>query len=178
MRLLRSGANAVPVFEALDHEGVLVRLLPEWEHVRSRPQRNAYHRYTVDRHLLEAVAQCARLLDAGDVHVRRRAARSTSRRSSRARAAGPELLLFGALLHDIAKGMPGDHSEVGERTAEQVVRRMGFDSEAREILPWLVRNHLLMAEVATRRDLSDASVADNVAAACAGDAERLASSTC
>jgi len=50
---------------------------------------------------------------------------------------------------------------------------MGFDSEAREIVPWLVRNHLLMAEVATRRDLSDASVADNVAAACAGDAERL-----
>ena len=69
--------------------------------------------------------------------------------------------------------MPGDHSEVGEQTAESVVRRMGFDSEAREILPWLVRNHLLMAEVATRRDLSDASVADNVAAACAGDAERL-----
>ncbi len=69
--------------------------------------------------------------------------------------------------------MPGDHAEVGEHTAEQVVRRMGFDSEAREILPWLVRNHLLMAEVATRRDLSDASVADNVAAACAGDAERL-----
>jgi [protein-PII] uridylyltransferase len=50
---------------------------------------------------------------------------------------------------------------------------MGFDSEAREIVPWLVRNHLLMAEVATRRDLSDAAVADNVAAACAGDAERL-----
>jgi [protein-PII] uridylyltransferase len=85
----------------------------------------------------------------------------------------PDLLLLGALLHDIAKGMPGDHSEVGERTAETIVRRMGFDSEAREILPWLVRNHLLMAEVATRRDLSDASVADNVAAACAGDAERL-----
>src|SRR5207245_204055 len=85
----------------------------------------------------------------------------------------PELLLLGALLHDIAKGMPGDHSEVGEETADRIVRRMGFDSEAREIVPWLVRNHLLMAEVATRRDLSDASVADNVAAACAGDAERL-----
>jgi [protein-PII] uridylyltransferase len=69
--------------------------------------------------------------------------------------------------------MPGDHSEVGEQTAEGIVRRMGFESEAREILPWLVRNHLLMADVATRRDLSDASVADNVAAACSGDAERL-----
>ena len=60
----------------------------------------------------------------------------------------PELLLFGALLHDIAKGMPGDHSEVGAETADRIVRRMGFDSEAREIAVWLVRNHLLMAEVA------------------------------
>ncbi len=172
VRLLRSGVDAVPVFEALDHEGVLARLLPEWKHVRSRPQRNAYHRFTVDRHLLEAVAQCARLLDAGEENLP--SGREPSVEAIVARACRrPELLLLGALLHDISKGLPGDHSEIGEHTAEQVVRRMGFDSEAREILPWLVRNHLLMAEVATRRDLSDASVADNVAAACAGDAERL-----
>jgi [protein-PII] uridylyltransferase len=172
VRLLRCGAEAVPVFEALDHEGVLARLLPEWEHVRSRPQRNAYHRYTVDRHLLEAAAQCAALLDAGEAprgsgweyDVDAVVARACRR---------PELLLLGALLHDIAKGMPGDHSAVGEITSERIVRRMGFDSEAREILPWLVRNHLLMADVATRRDLSDASVADNLAAVCSGDAERL-----
>jgi [protein-PII] uridylyltransferase len=172
VRLLRSGEQAVPVFEALDHEGVLALLLPEWEHVRSRPQRNAYHRYTVDRHLLEAVAQCARLLDFGE--VRHPPGREVDIDAVVARACRrPDLLLLGALLHDIAKGMPGDHSEVGEQTAERIVRRMGFDSEGREILPWLVRNHLLMAEVATRRDLSDASVADNVAAACSGDAERL-----
>ena len=172
VRLLRSGEHAVTVFEALDHEGVLARLLPEWEHVRSLPQRNAYHRYTVDRHLLEAVAQCARLLDAGE--VRHESGRDVDVDAVVARACRrPELLLLGALLHDIAKGLPGDHSELGEETADRVVRRMGFDSEAREIVPWLVRNHLLMAEVATRRDLSDASVADNVAAACAGDAERL-----
>src|SRR5262249_1818127 len=151
---------------------VLAVLLPEWEHVRSRPQRNAYHRYTVDRHLLEAVAQCAELLDAGEAprgsgwehDVDAVVARACRR---------PELLLLGALLHDIAKGMEGDHSEAGEVAAERLMRRMGFDSEAREILPWLVRNHLMMAEVATRRDLSDASVADNLAAQCSGDAERL-----
>jgi [protein-PII] uridylyltransferase len=172
VRLLRYGALAVPVFEALDHEGVLARVLPEWEHVRSRPQRNAYHRYTVDRHLLEAVAQCAKLLDAGEAprgsgwehDVDAVVARACRR---------PELLLLGALLHDLAKGMDGDHSELGELTAARLMRRMGFDSEAREILPWLVRNHLVMADVATRRDLSDASVADNLAALCSGDAERL-----
>jgi [protein-PII] uridylyltransferase len=172
VRLLRSGGDAVPVFEALDHEGVLTRLLPEWEHVRSRPQRNAYHRFTVDRHLLEAVAQCAKLLDAGE--VRHPPGREVDVDAVVARACRrPELLLFGALLHDISKGMPGDHSQVGGETAARVGRRMHFDSEGREIVEWLVRNHLLMAEVATRRDLSDASVADNVAAACSGDAERL-----
>jgi [protein-PII] uridylyltransferase len=170
LRLLRAGENAVPVFEALDHEGVLVELLPEWAHVRSRPQRNAYHRFTVDRHLLEAVAECARLLDAGD--NRDRAANDVDVVVARA-LRRPELLLLGALLHDIAKGLPGDHSQVGAATAAEIARRIGLDSEGREILVWLVQHHLLMAEVATRRDLADASVADNVAATCSGDAERL-----
>src|SRR5262249_45747795 len=155
-----AGENAVPVFEALDHEGVLVRVLPEWEHVRSRPQRNAYHRFTVDRHLLEAVAECAKLLDAGDApELRDREVDAIVARALRR----PELLLFGALLHDVAKGMPGDHSQVGADSAAAIARRIGLDSEGREILVWLVRNHLLMAEVATRRDLSAAAVADNIA---------------
>jgi [protein-PII] uridylyltransferase len=167
LRLLRAGSGAIPVFEALDHEGVLTRLLPEWEHVRSRPQRNAYHRYTVDRHLLQAIAECAQLLDGGDVPapdfdgVVARACRR------------PELLLLGALLHDIGKGRPGDHSDAGAHTASLVARRIGLDSEGREIVTWLVRHHLLMADVATRRDLADAAVADNLAATCSGDAERL-----
>jgi [protein-PII] uridylyltransferase len=167
LRLLRTGAGAIPVFEALDHEGVLVQLVPEWEHVRSRPQRNAYHRFTVDRHLLETLALCAELLDAGDAPdpgFDGRVARACRR---------PELLLLGALLHDIGKGIPGDHSAHGAETAAHFARRIGLDSEGREIVTWLVRNHLLMADTATRRDLSDASVADNLAAQCAGDAERL-----
>src|SRR5262249_32243894 len=138
LRLLRTGSRAVTVFEALDHEGALTRLLPEWGHVRSRPQRNAYHRFTVDRHLLAAVAECAQLLDAGDALQRGDSdfdavvARACRR---------PELLLLGALLHDIGKGMPGDHSEVGAAAAAIVVRRIGLDSEGREIVEGLVRDH-------------------------------------
>jgi [protein-PII] uridylyltransferase len=167
LRLLRAGDRAIPVFEALDHEGVLTRVLPEWEHVRSLPQRNAYHRFTVDRHSLEAVAECARLLDAADADplefdgVVARAARR------------PDLLLLSALLHDMGKGYPGDHAAVGAANATEVARRIGLDSEGREVLTWLVRDHLLLADTAMRRDLSDEAVADGVAAACAGDGERL-----
>jgi [protein-PII] uridylyltransferase len=169
LRLLRAGERSVPVFEALDHEGVLTRLLPEWEHVRSRPQRNAYHRFTVDRHLLEAVAQCAVLLDAGDTDTAARTFDGVVARACRR----PELLLLAALLHDVGKGGHKDHSELGAEIATEVARRIGLDSEGREILEWLVRHHLLMADVATRRDLADAAVVDGVAGICVGDAERL-----
>jgi [protein-PII] uridylyltransferase len=167
LRLLRAGDRAITVFEALDHEGALTRLLPEWEHVRSLPQRNAYHRFTVDRHSLEAVAECARLLDAADADplefdgVVARACRR------------PDLLLLAALLHDMGKGYSGEHSSIGAEMATDVARRIGLDSEGREVLVWLVRDHLLLADTAMRRDLSDEAVADGVAAACAGDGERL-----
>jgi [protein-PII] uridylyltransferase len=142
-RLLRAGRPAVAVFEALDHVGALVRLLPEWMHVRARPQRNAYHRFTVDRHLLEAVVACVAVLDEkgfdGDV----------------ARRARPELLLLGALTHDIGKGAPGDHSVVGAERAAEFATRIGLDQHGAEVVEWLVRNHLLLADTATRRDLAD-----------------------
>ena len=141
-RLLRAGRPLVAVFEALDHVGALVRLLPEWAHVRARPQRNAYHRFTVDRHLLETVVECDAILDEagfdGDV----------------ARRARVELLLLGALTHDIGKGAPGDHSEVGAARAREFATRIGLDDHAVAVADWLVRFHLLLADTATRRDLA------------------------
>ena len=141
--LLRVGRGAVPVLEALDQVGVLEVLLPEWGTVRAKPQRNAYHRFTVDRHLLECVAECAAVLDDdgfdGEV----------------ARRTRPELLLLGALLHDIGKGLPGDHSQTGASAAAHVGERMGLDAHGTDVVAWLVREHLLLAETATRRDLGD-----------------------
>ena len=72
-----------------------------------------------------------------------------------ARAARRDLLLLAALLHDIAKGRPGDHSVVGEDLARGVAARIGIDASGVDDLGWVVRNHLLLADTATRRDLGD-----------------------
>lgn len=144
VQLLGAGAGAIPVFDALDQTGVLSRLLPEWEPVRSRPQRNAFHRFTVDRHLCEAAANAAELVR----QVRR-----------------PDLLLVGTWLHDIGKGYPGDHTDVGVELVDRITRRMGFPDEDVCVLVDMVRHHLLLPDVATRRDLSDPATAEYVAKA-------------
>ena len=145
VRVLATGAPAIAALEALDQRGLLVRLLPEWAAVRNRPQRNAYHRFTVDRHLLEAAAQAAAL-----------ASGSTA----------PTSCSSGRLLHDIGKGFPGDHTDVGVRiVVDDMARRMGFPPEDVAVLTGLVRNHLLLSEVATRRDLDDPATVEAVAAA-------------
>ncbi len=144
VRVLATGPAAIPPLEALDQRGLLVGLIPEWAAVRNRPQRNAYHRFTVDRHLLEAAAQAAALTAGVD---------------------RPDLLLVGALLHDIGKGFPGDHTEAGVRIVGEMGRRMGFVPQDVAVLTGLVRNHLLLSEVATRRDLDDPATVEAVAAA-------------
>jgi len=142
--LLGAGAGTVAVLEALDQHGLLERLLPEWSAVRSRPQRNSYHRFTVDRHLVEAAV----------------AASALTRRVAR-----PDLLLLGALLHDIGKGFAGDHTDVGQVLVAEIGPRLGLPPADVEVLVALVRHHLLLPDVATRRDLADPATAAQVAAA-------------
>ncbi|HXQ62933.1 MAG TPA: [protein-PII] uridylyltransferase [Acidimicrobiales bacterium] len=151
VRVLAAGPPAITALEALDQRDLLTRLLPEWAAVRNRPQRNAFHRFTVDRHLLEAAAEASVL------------APTVSR---------PDLLLLGALLHDIGKGFPGDHTDAGVVIVGDIGRRMGFNQDDVDILVSLVRNHLLLSEIATRRDLDDPATVDTVARA-VGDPTRL-----
>jgi [protein-PII] uridylyltransferase len=144
LRLLAAGRSAIDKIESLDQHGLLVRLIPEWAAVRNKPQRNAYHTYTVDRHLLEAVALASELTDT----VER-----------------PDLLLLGALLHDIGKGFPGDHTASGMEVVQRMATRMGLGEDDVETLVDLVRYHLLLPDTATRRDLDDPSTVARVARA-------------
>lgn len=162
LAVLRSSSGVIDTFEALDHEDLVTRILPEWANVRFRPQRNAYHRFTVDRHLLETVSEAGVLLDdpaAPEAH----AADAVEH---------PELLLLGALLHDIAKGQPGDHAVLGAAVARVIGTRLQLAAEQIEVLVWLVQDHLLMADTATRRDLSDPATIRHFSER-VGDPERL-----
>jgi [protein-PII] uridylyltransferase len=151
VELLGTGPWAIRVIEGLDRRGVWGCVLPEWLAVRSLPQPGAFHDFTVDRHLLETVAAAAPL------------APQVSR---------PDLLLVSALLHDIGSGSGGDHSEGGARIAAGICRRMGFSPEDVSTISALVEHHLLLRDVATRRDIDDPATAQRVAEVVASS-ERL-----
>ncbi|MFC7480677.1 HD domain-containing protein [Luedemannella flava] len=116
-----------------------------------RPQHNPVHRYTLDRHLIETVGHAARF------------AREVAR---------PDLLSLGALLHDIGKGLPGDHSVVGVDVAVRLATSIGISREDASVIGTLVRHHLLLPEVATRRDLADPETVRHVVD-CVGDVDTL-----
>ena len=140
--LIGAGRSMIRVFEALDQDGLIEKWIPEWSHVRFLPQRNVLHRHTVDRHMLETAVHAAALT------------RTVTR---------PDLLLVSALFHDIGKGFPNkDHSEYGEELIKPLAKRLGFDDKDCETIAILVREHLLLSAVATRRDLEDPATIDFV----------------
>ncbi|MEO6880545.1 MAG: [protein-PII] uridylyltransferase [Mycobacteriaceae bacterium] len=150
--LLGSGRRLIPTVEALDRSGLWGRLLPEWGAVRDLPPRDAAHTWTVDRHLVETAVHAGALTT---------------------RVSRPDLLVLGALLHDIGKGRGGDHSVVGAELVEQIGTRMGLWRCDVALLGAMVRHHLLLPATATRRDLDDPETITGVVQALGGDAVLL-----
>ncbi|CAM3775553.1 [protein-PII] uridylyltransferase [Kibdelosporangium persicum] len=146
--LLGTGEGLIDVIEALDRTGLWARLFPEWGAVRDLPPRDAAHKWTVDRHLVQATAHASRMVT---------------------RVARPDLLLLGALLHDIGKGRRADHSEVGAALANQVGERLGLSKGDVDVLAAMVRHHLLLPDTATRRDVTDETTIMRVAETLGGD---------
>ncbi|HZI98558.1 MAG TPA: [protein-PII] uridylyltransferase [Actinomycetales bacterium] len=135
LELLGSGEALAGVWEALDQAGLVLSWLPEWAGVRNRAQRTPVHRHTVDRHQVQTCVEAAALL--GDI-------------------SRPDLLLLAALLHDIGK-LPGaaDHSAVGAPIAYRCAVRLGLPACDAAVVERLVREHLTLVELATRRDPDD-----------------------
>jgi [protein-PII] uridylyltransferase len=134
VRLLGSGPSLVPVWETLEEVDALDSLLPEWEGIRLLPSSAPVHRFTVDRHSVQACVEATSLL---------------------LRVSRPDLLLTAALLHDIGKGSNGDHSVAGAGLARDIACRWGFSDSDADTIADLVRHHLLLPHTATRRDLDD-----------------------
>ncbi|MGH2739784.1 MAG: bifunctional uridylyltransferase/uridylyl-removing protein GlnD [Actinomycetota bacterium] len=165
LNILEAGPRGSQALEAMDQAGLLVGFLPDWAPVRCRPQRDPYHRFTVDVHLLRTAAEAALLLRGeSDDPLARESAGLVYDRSA---------LLLGALLHDIGKTGEGEHVPRGSRIARGVLERMGVPEETRELAVFLVAEHLLLANTATRRDLGDENLVLDVASR-VGDPERLA----
>ncbi len=151
--LLAAGPGLVTVWEGLDLVGFLERWIPEWSTIRSRPQHNAVHRHTVDRHSVEAVVRASGLV------------RDVQR---------PDLLLLAALLHDIGKSAgAADHAERGAPLAACALDRLGVAPADRDLVVRLVREHLTLIDLATRRDPADPRTIAAVRDAVDGDLETL-----
>ncbi len=150
--VLWRGEPALSAMAELDDAGVLVAMLPEWEPVRGRAQRNPFHRYSLDRHAWHAAAELGEL-------VRREpwAADTLERVVDR------DALMLGTLLHDVGKAAGEPHSETGVPVARAVCERLGASPATTDRVGRMVRLHLLLPDVALRRDLADPVLVDAVA---------------
>jgi [protein-PII] uridylyltransferase len=149
MRILNSERWVMRSLMAMNEVGLLARFLPEWEQIVYRWQHVMYHTYTVDVHSIFLVEQLRRLWR-GDYEEEQ------PELTELMRAVDDRPVLFlGCLLHDIGKGLGGDHSLLGAERARRCVERLGLDAERVERVVFLVQFHLQMARLAQSRDLSD-----------------------
>jgi [protein-PII] uridylyltransferase len=166
VRILETGEGGTAALETLDRLGLLVAYLPAWAGVRARPQRDPYHRYSVDTHLLRTAGGVARALRDQDPE-------DPIEAEAVAQVTDPAGVLLGALLHDIGKVGHGNHVPAGTRIATETLATMGIAAPTAELAAFMVREHLRLPDTATRRDLTDDDLILDTAAAI-GSPERLA----
>ncbi|MFQ6551525.1 [protein-PII] uridylyltransferase [Aestuariibius insulae] len=129
--------------------GVLAAFIPEFEPIVAMMQFNMYHSYTVDEHTIQCISQLAQI-------ERKELVEELPVASSILEAGVSRRILYVALLlHDIGKGRPEDHSVLGARIARDVAPRLGLKKKEAETVEWLVRHHLLMSDMAQKRDIAD-----------------------
>ncbi len=142
----REGARWLHI---LNETGLLGRLIPPWSRIVGQMQFDTYHVFTVDEHTIEAV-RILGTLEAGALAAEAPVAHGLAQDLQSRRA-----LYVATLLHDVAKGRGGDHSELGSEIALEVCPMLGLSAEETETVSWLVLHHLLLSQTAFRRDIDD-----------------------
>ena len=133
----------------LNETGFLGRFIPDWARIVGQMQFDTYHVFTVDEHTIEAI-RVLNMLERGELAEVAPVATSLFDHLQSRRA-----LYLAMLLHDIAKGRGGDHSEIGAEIALKVGPELGLSAEETETVSWLVLHHLLLSAVAFKRDIDD-----------------------
>ena len=159
LTLLLGNNNPERALRLMNEVGVLGAFIPEFGRIVAMMQFNMYHHYTVDEHIIHTISTLSQierreLLD--DLPI------STEILE---RGVNRRLLYVALLLHDIGKGSGRDHSTVGAEIAARLAPRFGLDEEETELVVWLVQHHLLMSDVAQKRDLTDPRTARDFARA-------------
>ncbi|WP_371930758.1 [protein-PII] uridylyltransferase [Paracoccus spongiarum] len=149
MDLLLKHGNPERALRRMNELGVLAAFIPEFEPVVAMMQFNLYHHYTVDEHSIQCVAALAEIERGEHPADLPLSSQIMDRGISR------RVLYLAVLLHDIGKGRPEDHSILGARLARRIATRFGFSQDDIDTVEWLVRNHLLMSDVAQKRDIAD-----------------------
>ncbi len=147
--ILRNPLRMAETLTEMHHLRFLNRFMPEFGRIYCKVQHDAYHIYTVDIHSLFAVEEIAKLWR-GDYQEKKPVLTQVA-----ADIEKRELMLLAVLLHDIGKGEGKDHSNKGADMIPTIARRLGLNKEDSQRLEFLVRNHLVMAHIAQRRDLHD-----------------------
>jgi [protein-PII] uridylyltransferase len=156
--LLTSKRDPERILRRMNEAGVLGRFIPDFGRIVALMQFNMYHHYTADEHLLRALG-LLREIESGAVRDEHPLATSLLNNGSVNR----RVIYLATLLHDIAKGRPEDHSVAGARIARKLGPRLGFSKAETALTEWLVQEHLVMSDVAQRRDLSDPRTVEDFA---------------
>jgi len=155
LKLLQSDRGIIHEFRRMNQLDILGAYLPNFGRIVGQMQHDLFHVYTVDQHILQVLRNIRRFTMSEFAHEYPMCARIISELDR------PWLLYIAALFHDIAKGRGGDHSELGMADAGEFCKNHGLTKEDTELVVWLVRNHLVMSQVAQKEDLSDPDVIGN-----------------
>ncbi len=147
--LLLKHGNPERALRRMNELGVLSAFVPEFEPIVAMMQFNMYHSYTVDEHTIQVIAALAQIERKELVEELPVASGILAKGINR------KTLYIALLLHDIGKGRPEDHSILGAQITRKVAPRLGLNKKEAETAEWLVRHHLMMSDVAQKRDISD-----------------------